>query len=83
MCKLIVHHTSCSDYDHIVLDLLHISISKKVFSLSLRIRGLKSLTFVKRCQKIWLKIHPIYLLPKFLSVSSFMAKRDCNFFHKF
>lgn len=31
LCNLTVHHTSCSDHDPIQVDLLNVSISKKLF----------------------------------------------------
>lgn len=44
---------------------------------------LKEESFTADVSKTWRDLYPSLLLPKLLSVTSFMAKWDRNFFHKF
>ena len=81
--KLSVIHSSTSDHDPIFLDLVNTSFSKKVFRFRFENTWLKEPTFRKDVSEFWTDMPAIHLLPKLISVSSFMARWGRNFFHKF
>lgn len=81
--KLSVFHTSVSDHDPIVLDLYSVSFSQKKFRFRFENTWLQEPGFYKETSDFWLSLPPSYILPKLLSVSSFMARWGRNFFHKF
>lgn len=74
LCKLTVHPTICSDHDPIKLELYNVSITKKQFHFKFENTWLKEPNFHKEIKEYWEKLPSTYLLPKLISVSSFMAK---------
>lgn len=83
LCKLTVTHTIYSDHDPIILELLDMSYSRKQFRFRFENIWLKEPSFHEEVSSYWQGIPTIFLLPKLISVSSFMAKWGRNFFHKF
>lgn len=83
MCKLSVSHVSISDHDPIVLDLLSASFSRKQFRFKFENTWLEEPSFQKEVADFLLQLPAINILPKLISVSSFMARWGRNFFHKF
>lgn len=83
LCKLCVKHAIYSDHDPIVLDLLNVSFSRKNFRFRFENVWLKEPNFHIEVSDFWKGIASSLLLPKLISVSSFMAKWGRNFFHKF
>lgn len=83
LCKLTMYHTSVSDHEPILLDLFNVSISKKFFRFKFENTWLKEPNFHTEVMNFWADIPSMHLLPKLISVSSFMEKWGRNFFHKF
>ena len=83
LCKLSVHHVPVSDHDPILLDLLNVSFPKKIFRFRFENTWLRETNFRKEVSEFWLAMPAINILPKLISVSSFMARWGRNFFHKF
>lgn len=83
LCKLSVIYASASDHDPIYLDLVNVSFSKKVFRSKFENIWLREPNFRKDVIDFWLDMPAINILPKLFWVSSFMARWDRNFFHKF
>ena len=83
LCSLTVHHVTYSDHDPINLDLLSVNCSRKQFRFKFENMWLEEPTFRKDVIDYWLDLPPIHILPKLISVSSFMARWGRNFFHKF
>ncbi|XP_074356116.1 uncharacterized protein LOC141695803 [Apium graveolens] len=83
LCKLIVHHVTYSDHDPINLDLLSVNCSRKQFRFKFENTWLEEPAFRKDVVDHWLDLPSIHILPKLISVSSFMARWGRNFFHKF
>lgn len=83
LCKLTVTHAIYSDHDPIILELLDMSYSRKQFRFRFENIWLKEPLFHEEVSSYWQGIPTIFLLPKLISVSSFMAKWVRNFFHKF
>lgn len=81
--KLTVHHTICSDHEPIKLELCNAAITKKQFKFKFKNIWLREPEFHKEISDYWQSLPRIHLLPKLLSVTSFMAKWGRNFFHKF
>ncbi|KAL8148455.1 hypothetical protein AgCh_005720 [Apium graveolens] len=72
-----------SDHEPIKLNLFNTSITRKQFRFKFENTWLKEVDFVSDVSKFWQDFPPIYLLPKLISVSSYMAKWGRVFFHKF
>lgn len=83
MCKLSVHHAAASDHEPIFLDLISTSFSRKVFRFRFENTWLRESNFRKEVTDFWIQLPAINLMPKLISVSSFMARWGRNFFHKF
>ncbi|KAL8098510.1 hypothetical protein AgCh_031328 [Apium graveolens] len=83
LCKLLVYHVSVSDHDPIFLDLLSTSFSKKQFRFKFENTWLQEPNFRKEVSDFWLELPTVNIIPKLVSVSSFMARWGRNFFHKF
>lgn len=83
LCKLSVTHTIYSDHDPIIMELFDTSYSRKQFRFKFENVWLKEPGFQDEVAGYWQGISTTLLLPKLLSVSSFMAKWGRNFFHKF
>lgn len=83
LCNLKVIRTSRSDHDPIQLELLHVIKSKKKFRFRFENTWLHEPTFVKEVSNNWGNLPAIHLLPKLLSISTFMERWGRNFFHKF
>lgn len=76
-------HTICSDHDPIVLDLLNNSFSRKNFRFRFKNVWLKEPNVSIEVSNFWMGIPSVQLLPKLISIFTFMAKWERNFFHKF
>lgn len=83
VCKLTVHHVTYSDHDPINLDLLSVHCSRKQFWFMFENTWLQEPTFRKDVVDYWLDLPSFNILPKLISVSSFMARWGRNFFYKF
>ena len=83
LCNLSVIHTTRFDHDPIKLDLAAFSFSRKQFRFRFENTSLKEQTFHEEVSTFWKDLPPTHLLPKLISVSSFMAKWGRNLFHKF
>lgn len=83
LCKLSTTHTISSDHDPIILETVSVSYSRKQFRFKFENTWLNEPTFKKEVSDYWLAIPSMHMLPKLLSVFSFMAKWGRNFFHKF
>ncbi|XP_074361140.1 uncharacterized protein LOC141701372 [Apium graveolens] len=67
-------HTSVSDHEPILLELLKADISKKTFRFRFENMWLRDPNFVKEVTDVWKTIPILHLLPKLFEVSSFMAR---------
>lgn len=65
------------------MDLLSVSFSIKQFRFRFENTWLEEPSFRKEVVDFWLQLPAIHILPKLISVSSFMARWGRNFFHKF
>lgn len=83
LCKLSVKHTIKSDHDPIVLETMNIDFSRKQFRFKFENTWLHEPEFKEEVSTVWREIPRMHLLPKLLSITSFMAKWGRNFFHKF
>lgn len=83
LCKLTMTNVVKSDHDPITLELLSVQIPMKKFRFRFENTWLKEVGFKDEVSKYWLELPAMHLLPKLLSVSTFMAKWGQNFFHKF
>lgn len=83
LCTLTVHHTVVSDHDPIRIELVNTSLSKKQFRFKFENTWLKEAKFHTEVAEFWQKFPAIHLLPKLISISSFMAEWGKTFFHKF
>lgn len=83
LSNLSVIHTTCSDHDPILLDLMSFAHSRKQFRFKFENTWLQSPIFHEEVSKFWKDLPILNILPKLVSVSSFMAKWGHNFFHKF
>lgn len=83
LCNLKVLHTSCSDHEPLLLDLIHANVSIKVFRFRFENIWLKEKNFIKDVSAVWRELPVMHLLPKLLSVSTYMARWGRTFFHKF
>lgn len=83
LCKHSVSHTITSDHDPIKLELMCVGFSKRQFRFKIENTWLKEKEFHKDVASFWKDLPPTHLLPKLLSISSFMAKWGRTFFHKF
>lgn len=83
LCKLTVSHTITSDHDPIKLELMNVNFSNKHFRFKFENTWLKEQNFHEDVSKFWENLPPAHLLPRLISVSSFMAKWGRQFFHKF
>ncbi|XP_074352672.1 uncharacterized protein LOC141691818 [Apium graveolens] len=72
-----------SDHDPIHLDLFNDKLSKKEFRFRFENTWLKEPSFRGDVQMQWDNLPRMQLMPKLLSISSFMAKWGRNFVHKF
>ncbi|XP_074351676.1 uncharacterized protein LOC141690810 [Apium graveolens] len=75
LCKLQVYNVSASDHDPLFLDLLNVSHSRKHFRFKFENTWLLEPNFSTEVTDFWLKLDPIHILPKLISVSSFIARR--------
>lgn len=80
LCMLSVSHVVVSDHDPIKLDLMNTSFSKKQFRFKFENTWLKEESFHTDVATFWQGLPTIHLLPKLISVSSFMAKWERTFF---
>lgn len=83
LCNLSVTHTIYSDHDPIILEPLVVTWSRKQFRFKFENTWLNEPSFKNKVATYWKSIPPMQMLPKLLSVSSFMVKWGRNFFHKF
>lgn len=83
LCNLTIHHTISSDYEAINLDLCSLSHSKQQFRFYFENTWIKEKSFSSDVTKFWKSLNPTHILPKLISVTSFMEKWGRNFFHKF
>lgn len=83
LCSLTVKHAIKSDHDPIFLDTVSVAVSRKNFRFRFENTWLNEPDFKKDVAEFWHNIPAIHVLPKLLSVSSFLAKWGRNFFHKF
>lgn len=83
LCTLSVFHAIVSDHEPIKLSLVNTAITKKDFRFRFENTWLKEANFHSDVSKFWRDLPSSHLLPKLISVSSFMAKWGRNFFHKF
>lgn len=67
----------------ILLDTVSSDYSRKNFRFRFENTWLNEPNFKKEVSEFWCTIPAIHVLPKLLSMSSFMAKWGRNFFHKF
>lgn len=74
LCKLTVHHTICSDHEPIVLDLCNVQVTKKQFRFKFENTWLREPEFHNEVKEHWESLPRSSLLPKLISISSFMAK---------
>lgn len=79
LCNLSVHHVTRSDHDPINLDLLSVAISRKVFRFRFENTWLEEPTFRTEVSDFWLSLPSTHVIPKLLSVTSFMARWGRNF----
>lgn len=83
LCTLMIFHAVVSDHEPIKLELVNTSLSKKQFRFKFENTWLKEESFYADVVKHWKNLPTIHLLPKLISVSSYMAKWGRTFFHKF
>ncbi|XP_074322706.1 uncharacterized protein LOC141659680 [Apium graveolens] len=83
LCKISVTHTIYSDHDPIILDLFDTSCSRKQFRFRFKNVWLKESFFHDEVSNFWCGTPTTQLLPKLIYVSTFMAKQERNYFHKF
>ncbi|KAL8105033.1 hypothetical protein AgCh_028992 [Apium graveolens] len=83
LCKMNVVKASVSDHDPIVLELVHVMISKREFRFKFENTWLKEKSFINDVSSFWSEIPTMSLLPKLSSVSKYMEKWGRNFFNKF
>lgn len=83
LCKLSVSHVIKSDHDPILLEHVHVEFSRKQFRFKFENTWLNEPSFKEEVTRFWGNIPKMHLLPKLLSVSSFMARWCWTFFHKF
>lgn len=83
LCTLSVHHAIVSDHEPIKLNLFNTSVTKKQFRFKFENTWLKEENFHREVSEFWHNLPPTHLLPKLISVSSFMARWGRVFFHKF
>lgn len=76
-------HTSTSDHEPIYLEFFKASIAKKTFQFRFENIRLREPNFFKEVSDIWRALPSIHLIPKFIEVSSFMARWGRSLFHKF
>lgn len=62
---------------------MNVDLSRKQFRFKFENTWLKEKDFHREVASYWKDLHPTHLLPKLLSVSSFMARWGRTFFHKF
>ncbi|XP_074352491.1 uncharacterized protein LOC141691620 [Apium graveolens] len=83
LCNLSTWHVTYSDHDPIMVDLYNVPRSIRKFRFKFENVWLEEASFRKEVTDYWLDLPPVHILPKLISVSSFMAKWGKNFFHKF
>lgn len=83
LCRLSVVHTVVSDHDPICLELCSVAFSKKSFKFKFENVWLKEPNFHAEVTRHWKSLPVTHLLPKLISISSFMAEWGHKFFHKF
>lgn len=83
LCKLSVYHTIYSDHEPINLDICNVQVTKKQFRFKFENTWLRESEFNTEVKEHLASLPRLHLLPKLLSLSSFMAKWGMNFFHKF
>lgn len=76
-------HTIKSDHNPILLEPVHTEFSKKHFRFKFENTWLQEPSFKEEATKHWREIPKIHLLPKLVSMSSFMARWGRTFFYKF
>ncbi|XP_074356683.1 uncharacterized protein LOC141696441 [Apium graveolens] len=72
-----------SHHDPILLELFNSEFSRKQFRFKFENTWLHEPSFREEVSNQWKEIPRMHLLPKLMSISSFMAKWGRNFFHKF
>ncbi|XP_074346289.1 uncharacterized protein LOC141685065 [Apium graveolens] len=83
LCKLSVSHTIKSDHDPILLEPVNVEFSRKQFRFKFENTWLHEPNFKEEVSIHWREIPSLHLLPKLLSVTTFMARWGRIFFHKF
>lgn len=83
LCTLSVFHVIKSDHDLIKLNLFNMAVTKKQFRFKFKNTWLKEAGFHSEVSKFWQDLPPFHLLSKLISMSSFMARWERRFFHKF
>ncbi|XP_074323146.1 uncharacterized protein LOC141660083 [Apium graveolens] len=80
--KLTVTHTISSDHDPIILEHVNVNVtySRKQFRFKFENTWINEPNFKKEVAEYWKSIPPMHMLPKLLSVSSFMEKWGRIFF---
>lgn len=68
------------DHDPIMLELVHVSKSKREFRFKFDNTWLKEKSFLKDVSSFWGELSVTSLLPKLVSVSNYMEKWGRNFF---
>lgn len=76
-------HTTVSDHEPILLDLLKEDILKRSFRFRFENMWLWKPNFISEVTEAWKAILILHMLPKLFEVSTFMAHWDRLFFHKF
>lgn len=83
LCTLSVFHATVSDHEPIKLALVNTTVTRKDFRFRFENTWLKDATFHSDVSKFWRDLPTSHLLPKLISVSSFMARWGRNFFQIF
>lgn len=81
--RLSVSHTLVSDHDPICLELCYATFSRKNFMFKFENIWLKEPNFHAKVANYWKSLPTTHLLPKLISITSFMAEWGHKFFHKF
>lgn len=71
------------NHEPIKLNIFNTSITKKQFCFKFENTWLREENFHLEVTSFWQNLPPTHLLPKLISVSSFMARWEKSFFHKF
>ncbi|KAL8093230.1 hypothetical protein AgCh_035211 [Apium graveolens] len=78
-----LRHAIVSDHEPIELKLMDTLMSRKHFRFRFENSWLKEPSFKAEVEGFWKALPATHILPKLISVSSFMSKWGRNFYHKF